>query len=121
MVPRVNRSTSSLVEQVNKNGLSAHGIMASLRLLFVSGATGWKISVVVPKKIAKTAVLRNKLRRQWYEYIRKSEKIKKTLTDKAVTVCVVSVKSLKSPIPLETELEILNLIDKASQKDRIRR
>lgn len=126
MIPRLHRANSDLVQKTNRSGLSAHGTMVSLRLLFVNSektsnepAGSWKLSVIVPKKVANTAVLRNRLRRQWYEYIRKSENLNKALSDKDVKVCIVSVRSQNSPLPEQAEQELLLLMDKASQKDRI--
>ena len=64
MLPRPKRLSTALFKGVIGEGRSLHSPLFVIRVLKLSGPS--RFSVSVPKKIAKTAVLRNKIRRRIY-------------------------------------------------------
>jgi ribonuclease P protein component len=71
----------------------------------------------VSRKVAKEAVDRNRIRRQWYEIVRTSSKISDLLNSAsnargAVIVCVFIIRKIKIPKAV-VELEVLDLIQRA--------
>ena len=74
MIPNTNRINREDFENIMKKGGFSNSGLFSLRFLKNvenKGLSGWRISVVVSKKIAKTAVSRNKIRRRAYSILRK--------------------------------------------------
>lgn len=69
MLPHSKRLTTELFGKVIEKGQFTHCSFSSIKLLQTALAS--RFSVSVPKKVAKTAVLRNKLRRRTYSCIRK--------------------------------------------------
>lgn len=118
MLSKNHRAGSSLVEQANISGFNVHGVNSSLRfLLSVSTTPGWRMAAVVSRKVAKEAVDRNRIRRQWYEIVRTSSKISDLLNSAsnargAVIVCVFIIRKIKIPKAV-VELEVLDLIQRA--------
>ena len=55
-----------------KNGKTIRGKEISLRYVLNTRQSQWRAAVVVSKKVHKSAVVRNRLRRQMYEVIRMS-------------------------------------------------
>jgi ribonuclease P protein component len=71
MIPKKNRIEKSLFDSIYKSGTPIHTPLFYL-LYSHNSSLETKFSFVVSKKIAKTAVLRNKLRRRGYSVIRKN-------------------------------------------------
>ena len=71
MLPRSKRLRIEDVESIMSSGKSFHDSFIITRLLLTNKPC--RFSVSVPKKIAKTAVSRNKLRRQVYSIVKKME------------------------------------------------
>jgi ribonuclease P protein component len=69
MLPKKIRLTTSLFDQVFKTGRIQHGRSFWMRSLTSSPDLFNRYAVTVPKKIAKTAVLRNKIKRIVYRAI----------------------------------------------------
>jgi ribonuclease P protein component len=69
MLPKKQRLTAAEVRAILKSGTSARGSRVSAKYVKVPGS---KAAVVVSKKVAKTAVLRNRLRRMGYEALKVS-------------------------------------------------
>lgn len=118
MLSKNHRAGSSLVEQANTSGFNVHGINSSVRFLLADSPTpAWKIAAVVSRKVAKEAVTRNRIRRQWYEVVRTSVKITNLLEKAAkdrssVIVCVFIIKKINVQKDL-VETEVLDLIQRA--------
>jgi ribonuclease P protein component len=74
MLPKKARLTSPEVEEVLKRGVSVsitpkNGGKSLISLKFLAQLGGFKVSVVAPKSVAKSAVARNRLRRAVYRAI----------------------------------------------------
>ncbi len=69
MLPKRNRISRSLFANVLKNGSFSHSSSFSFRLL-ISQVGLPKFSFVVSKKVSKSAVVRNTLRRRGYSIVR---------------------------------------------------
>lgn len=70
MISKRNRVTRKEVEKVWKDGRFVRSTTFSLKYLLLGGNFTPRVAFVAPKKVAKTAVLRNKMRRQGYSAIR---------------------------------------------------
>lgn len=68
MLPRSSRVTTKRFDAIMKEGRVMHSPLFILRVIKNTEKT--RVAAVVPKKIAKTAVLRNKLRRFMYDSAR---------------------------------------------------
>jgi ribonuclease P protein component len=68
MLSSQNRLSTSLFKEVIQKGIIFHGDFFLARCLNMPGIS--RFSVSVPKKVAKTAVLRNKIRRRIYSILR---------------------------------------------------
>jgi ribonuclease P protein component len=64
MIPSSRRLTTALFKEVILKGKPLHSPIFVLRMLVSQGTS--RFSVSVPKKVAKSAVLRNKIRRRLY-------------------------------------------------------
>lgn len=73
MLPKKIRLTTSLFDQVFKTGRVQHGSFFWMRSLPISLELPSRFAVVVPKKVAKTAVLRNKIKRIVYRAIEEAK------------------------------------------------
>ncbi len=73
MIPKINRINRENFEKVMKKGGFLNSSLFSLRFL-KNPEKITHLSVVVAKKVAKTAVLRNKIRRRGYSVLQKSTK-----------------------------------------------
>jgi ribonuclease P protein component len=60
---------------IYRNGKTIRGPLSSLKYIVNSRRTTYRISVVVNKKVNKSAVKRNRIRRRVYEQIRLTEKL----------------------------------------------
>lgn len=74
MLPKSKRLSTKAFKEIIEKGQSFHGPFLILRAINNVATSGFGVSV--PKKVAKSAVLRNKMRRRVYTVI-KSLKIKK--------------------------------------------
>ncbi len=66
MTPKKRRVTKSLFGVIMKNGLLIHSPFFTLRYIKDPSVASYNLAVVAPKSVAKTAVLRNSLRRRGY-------------------------------------------------------
>ena len=69
MLPKKIRLTTGLFDQVFKTGKVLHGHNFWIRSFSLPGGLPSRFAVAVPQKIAKTAVLRNKIKRIVYAAI----------------------------------------------------
>mgnify|MGYP000258102300 CR=1 FL=1 len=68
MLPKKNRLTKSSFNQVIDEGIPFHSPTATLRLTKSDNQSQFSISI--PKKVSKSAVVRNKMRRKVYTIIK---------------------------------------------------
>ncbi len=68
MLPSSKRLTTSLFKETIAKGRIFHSSLFTIRVMKSEGLS--RFSVAVPKKVAKTAVERNKLRRRTYSVLR---------------------------------------------------
>ncbi|MDQ5893033.1 MAG: Ribonuclease protein component [Patescibacteria group bacterium] len=71
MLPKTKRLTTKSVDLVMEKGRMTHSPLFVIRSISTQETS--RFSVSVPKKVAKTAVERNKIRRQVYSGIKKIE------------------------------------------------
>ena len=71
MLPKSKRLTTATFKRVIEKGQSFHGPFFVVRKYIVSGPSRFAVSV--PKKVAKTAVSRNKIKRQVYSAVKSME------------------------------------------------
>ena len=69
MLPKKIRLTTSLFDQVFKVGKVQHGKLFWMRSFLLPLGFSSRFAVVIPKKVASTAVLRNKIKRLVYQEI----------------------------------------------------
>jgi ribonuclease P protein component len=77
------------------NGQTARGSLISLRYASRPPGKPYRVAVVVSRKVHKSAVVRNRIRRRIYEYVRQSESVPQT-TDLIFTVFSDKVASLEA-------------------------
>jgi ribonuclease P protein component len=70
MLPKRSRLTSAEVKKVLDSGRGKRGVLLGIKHIPHTGS--FKCAVVVSKKLAKTAVIRNRVRRSVYEALRKT-------------------------------------------------
>lgn len=58
---------------VYRNGNSVRGPLCSLKFAVNKKRTDYRLAVVVSKKVSKSAVVRNRIRRRLYESVRRQE------------------------------------------------
>lgn len=71
MLPKSKRLSTKTFVSIMGNGLSSHSPFFVIRIVPTKETS--RFSVSVPKKVAKTAVMRNKIRRQAYSALKKIE------------------------------------------------
>ncbi len=71
MLPKTKRLTTKSVDLVMEKGRMTHSPLFVIKSISTQETS--RFSVSVPKKVAKTAVQRNKIRRQVYSAIKKIE------------------------------------------------
>ena len=69
MLPKKNRADKKAVEKIFKEGQLVNSSDLAFRFIPIRGST--RISVIVPKSVAKKAVERNRLRRHGYSVLEK--------------------------------------------------
>lgn len=70
MLPKHTRLTTAEVKKVLDLGRGKRGPLLGIKML--PGSAGFKCAVVVSKKVAKSAVMRNRARRAVHEALRKT-------------------------------------------------
>lgn len=107
MIPKTNRINREDFEKVMKKGGFLNSSFFTLRFL-KNPINSTHFSIVVAKKVAKTAVLRNKIRRRAYSILRKSEK---TLKNKGFLILFAK-KGVEKATFKAVEADILKLLEK---------
>jgi ribonuclease P protein component len=109
MIPKNGRVTNALFQTIMERGKSIHSLHFSLRYLFEEKPTISHISVVVPKKTAPKAVVRNKLRRKLYPIVRL---YKHRLPNNAAGIMFIK-KDISGTVPAELRDEVKAVLQKA--------
>ncbi len=99
------------VNKVYQKGKAIRGNQISLKYRINSSNNEYKIAVVVSKKTAKRAVVRNRIRRRIFEVIRLNSDLIPNGFEAVIGVYSEDVKNYKSE---ELESEIKKLLSKAS-------
>ena len=92
---------------VYTNGKTYRSTALALRIVNNARTVNYRCAVVVSKKISKSAVKRNRMRRRLYEIIRKNEKHIAAHTDIIVTVYTDQVETMSASELEETVLKLL--------------
>lgn len=71
MLNKKNRADRKTVENIFKNGKFVNSLVLSFKFLINKASVDKKISFIVPKSTAKSAVKRNMLRRRGYRALQK--------------------------------------------------
>jgi ribonuclease P protein component len=109
MLGRANRFHGyGILKRIYSNSSIARGSLVSLRYSKNKPDRKYRVAVVVGKKVNKSAVQRNKIRRRIYEIVRQSENIE---NGKDYVFTVYSDKILDLP-----HNELVNQIDDLSKK-----
>ena len=108
MIPKKSRINREDFEKMMKMGRLCNGGLFSLRFLKNTGKST-HFSVVVSKKVAKTAVLRNKIRRRGYSIF---QKVQKELKNNGFIILFAK-KGAEKATFAETEAQIQEILKKA--------
>ena len=108
MIPKKSRINREDFEKMMKMGRLCNGGLFSLRFLKNTGKST-HFSVVVSKKVAKTAVSRNKIRRRAYSLLRKAFKN----SENPYFLALFAKKGVEKATFSEVEGEVLVLLEKA--------
>ncbi len=101
MLSSKKRLSTTLFKEVILGGSTFHGTFSVVRVKSAQGSSHFGVSV--PKKVAKTAVLRNKIRRRMYSIIKKLEKRIIASKNVVIVMKVGSEKAHFEPLAEETE------------------
>ena len=71
---------------VYQHGRSVRGSLSSLKFVANDRRDSYRLAVVVSKKVSKSAIVRNKIRRRIYEAVRRHEAEIKGAPDMVITV-----------------------------------
>lgn len=113
MIGRTNRfHGQSSLRKVYSNGKSVRGGLIGLKYLQRNVNKPYRVAVVVSKKVHKSAVARNRIRRRIYEVIRVSEVQPKNGCDMIFTVFGEQAKDMPSD---KLQALVAELIQKANQ------
>lgn len=96
------------VRRVYANSLSVRGSLIGLKYAPRPGGKPYRVTVIVAKKVHKSAVKRNRIRRRIYEVVRKSD-FQLGSTDLILTVFNEQVADMPAP---ELEEQVNNLLKK---------
>ena len=110
MIPKKTRINREIFEKVMKKGGFLNSGLFSLRFLKNPEKTT-SFGVVVAKKIAKTAILRNKIRRRAYSVLRRV--VKNPLAGQAYFIILFGKKGVEKATFSETESGVLDVLKKA--------
>ncbi len=87
MIKRSNRFHGhNSLRRVYQNGYSERNPLLTLKYVPNTGRKSYRLAVVVSKKVSKSAVMRNRIRRRLYEIIRTHDKQISTACDLVFTV-----------------------------------
>jgi ribonuclease P protein component len=87
MISRINRFHGyGSLKYTYRNGETVRGPLCSTKYVLNSKRTQYRLAVVVNKKVNKSAVVRNKIRRQIYEVVRQISDQIKNPCDIVITV-----------------------------------
>lgn len=109
MLPKENRVDVELFDKIFKEGKSYHSDLLQLKTISTKDQKMSRFAFVVPKKIAKKAVIRNKLRRQGYEIV--GDYLKST---KPTTSSIFILKKNPDQEKNQYQKEVIDLLKKAS-------
>src|SRR5665811_1600332 len=85
------------LRNVYKRGQNVRGSLVSLKFAHRGPAKPYRAAVVVSRKVSKSAVVRNRIRRRIYEIVRQSHQTIKPSTDLVFTVFSDQVAELPPP------------------------
>jgi ribonuclease P protein component len=101
---------------VYQGGQNVRGSLLSLRFRIRNPDKPYRVAVVVSRKVSKSAVVRNRIRRRIYEIVRQSEEIIAPGTDLVITVFDEKLATIE-PDKLQTATqELLNKVTKQAAK-----
>ena len=100
------------VRAVYREGRVVRGAMMSIKYMDRGKKEGYRAAVVVSKKVHKSAVTRNRLRRRIYEIIRRADK---GLTERKDIVLTVFSDRVVELGPEKLRAEVENLLKKAGR------
>gem|GEM_PF-965815 len=103
MLPKKIRLTTALFDQVFKTGRVSHSERFWLRSFLLPSESPSRFSVAVPKKVAATAVSRNKIKRLVYRAIEMVQK--EQATDLIGKASIFGLKKDISAVPFEEVLQ----------------
>ena len=104
MLKKKNRVDKNNIDLIFKKGLFLNSPNLTFKYIASSNNKDYQISFIAPKSVAKLAVVRNKLRRQGYEVLRKLEK-----TPVGIMGAFIFKKAIQNKADLENEVKnILN-------------
>lgn len=87
MIPRINRFHGyGSLKFVYRNGITARGPLFAIKVTKNPKRESYRLAVVVSKKVNKSAVARNRMRRRLYEAVRELEDHIKEPADIVLTV-----------------------------------
>lgn len=96
---------------VYQRGQTVRGPLMSLRFAGRSPGRPYRVAVVVSRKVSKSAVVRNRIRRRIYEVVRRSDASIATATDLIFTVFDSQLAELPAP---KLESAVVGLLQKAA-------
>ena len=102
MLPRSQRISTQLFKEIIQKGVAFHATFFVARIQKTGKASNFGVSV--PKKVAKTAVLRNKIRRRVYSAIRNISKKGLNSHQNVIFVVKLGIEKLNQ-IELQQEIE----------------
>ena len=113
MLPRLKRLTTELFKEVVQKGSISHGTFSVIRcqnrpdrLVSSKNSSNFsRFGVSVPKRVAKTAVLRNKIKRRIYSIVRKFEN--RIITGKNVIIIMKNGAETAKYKELEQDIETI--------------
>lgn len=87
MISRSNRFHGhGSLKYIYRKGETIRGPLCSTKYIFNPRRTKYRLAIVVNKKVNKSAVVRNKIRRQIYEVVRQASHLIKDPCDIVITV-----------------------------------
>lgn len=111
MITRANRFHGhTSLHYVYRQGATARSASLSLRFVINSRRTRYRAAVVVSKKVAKSAITRNRIRRRIYEIIRRTGPMITGPFDLVITVHQDAVATMPAA---QLEAEVVQLLTRA--------
>src|ERR1700679_1585181 len=106
------------VQGVYKRGQTVRGQYVSLKFAARRPDQTYRVAVVVSKKVHKSAVVRNRIRRRIYEIIRQSDEALLVHQDLVITVFSEQVASLEHTRLVAAVTDLLQKAAKKAKKNR---